>query len=230
MSAVRCRSRPWSGQGRNERITRSLDRRSGHAPVPLDGGRGQAVEPPRRRSLRRHVAVEVSRRPSPVARRGQYRVGIRHGAPTASTCRAIPLTEVAIRQALSQRGAICLPAGTVTVSKPLRITRSGTRLIGAGRDLTVLQIAFGPTASGPLIALPAEWSDRTSAAATPRPRACASRTPRSRHCRSMAPAKETRTPSGVVKRRPSDSGSGRQRFVDGARQRDAGRNRNDQGV
>lgn len=69
-----------------------------------------------------------------------------------------PLTEPAIRAALERGGLILLPAGTVDITKPLRVTKSGTRIIGAGRDATVLRMAFGPTASGPLIALPAEWS------------------------------------------------------------------------
>jgi hypothetical protein len=69
-----------------------------------------------------------------------------------------PLTEPAIRAALDRGGLVLLPAGTVDVTSPLRVTKSGTRIIGAGRDATVLRMAFGPTAFGPLIALPAEWS------------------------------------------------------------------------
>lgn len=75
-----------------------------------------------------------------------------------TTPQPIPLTEAAIRGALARGGTIMLPAGTVDITRPLRITRSGTKLLGAGRDATVLRMAFGPDASGPLLALPAEWS------------------------------------------------------------------------
>lgn len=68
------------------------------------------------------------------------------------------LTENAIRRALDKGGVIRLPAGTVNITKPLRITKSGTKLIGAGRGATVLRMAFGPNGYGPLIAIPAEWS------------------------------------------------------------------------
>ncbi|HEX3623631.1 MAG TPA: right-handed parallel beta-helix repeat-containing protein [Acidimicrobiales bacterium] len=77
------------------------------------------------------------------------------GAPLAPNTR---LDERSIRNALGHGGLIVLPAGTVKITKPLRITKSGTRLIGAGRDATVLRMAFGPTGYGPLLALPAEWS------------------------------------------------------------------------
>ena len=76
--------------------------------------------------------------------------------PTAP--QPIPLTEPAIRGALARGGTIILPAGTVDITRPLRITRSGTKLLGAGRDATVLRMAFGPNASGPLLAAPAELS------------------------------------------------------------------------
>lgn len=75
--------------------------------------------------------------------------------PLAPTIR---LNERALRNALGKGGLIVLPAGTLNITSPLRVTKSGTRLIGAGRDATVLRMAFGPTAYGPLIALPAEWS------------------------------------------------------------------------
>lgn len=68
------------------------------------------------------------------------------------------LTENAIRRALDKGGVIRLPAGTVNITKPLRVTKSGTKLIGAGRGATVLRMAFGPNGYGPLIAVPAEWS------------------------------------------------------------------------
>lgn len=76
-------------------------------------------------------------------------------APLAPT---VKLNERALRSALGKGGLIVLPAGTLNITSPLRVTKSGTRLIGAGRDATVLRMAFGPTAFGPLIALPAEWS------------------------------------------------------------------------
>jgi hypothetical protein len=68
------------------------------------------------------------------------------------------LTDSAIRRALQKGGVIRLPAGTVNIKAPLRVTKSGTKLIGAGSGATILRMAFGPTAFGPLIALPAEWS------------------------------------------------------------------------
>ena len=70
----------------------------------------------------------------------------------------IKLNERALRSALTKGGLIVLPAGTLNITSPLRVTKSGTRLMGAGRDATVLRMAFGPTGFGPLIALPAEWS------------------------------------------------------------------------
>lgn len=80
-------------------------------------------------------------------------------APAPPTvAQPIPLTEAAIRSALARGGTIILPAGTVDITRPLRITRSGTKLLGAGRDTTVLRMAFGRDAFGPLLALPAELS------------------------------------------------------------------------
>ena len=78
------------------------------------------------------------------------------GSPT--TPRAVALTEAAIREALDHGGTIALPPGTVDITRPLRITKSGTKLLGAGRDATVLRMAFGPRAAGPMLALPAELS------------------------------------------------------------------------
>lgn len=69
-----------------------------------------------------------------------------------------PLTETAIRAALDRGGVIRLAAGTVDITKPLRVTKSGTKMIGAGRDATILRMAFGATGFGPVIALPGEWS------------------------------------------------------------------------
>jgi Right handed beta helix region len=77
---------------------------------------------------------------------------------TATLAPNTSLTDTAIRRALQKGGVIRLPAGTVNIKAPLRVTKSGTKLIGAGSGATVLRMAFGPTAFGPLIALPAEWS------------------------------------------------------------------------
>ena len=54
-----------------------------------------------------------------------------------------PLNETAIGAALNRGGMIRLPAGTVEITRPLRVTKSGTKLIGSGRDATVLRMAFG---------------------------------------------------------------------------------------
>lgn len=80
--------------------------------------------------------------------------------PTTTTTNpaTIPLTEAAIRDAVAKGGTVQLGPGTVNITHPLRIGKSGTKLIGAGVDKTILRMAFGPTAYGPLIALPAEWS------------------------------------------------------------------------
>lgn len=76
----------------------------------------------------------------------------------ATRDRTVALTEPAIREALEEGGTIRLPAGTVDITRPLRVLRSGTRLLGAGRDATVLRMSFPPNAAGPLLVVPAEWS------------------------------------------------------------------------